>query len=168
MGMIDIILIKATWCKGDVRIIEWCPFAWLGFPAHIRLPRSGNEFVSRKKGEFSWYTIVWSSLEGHNSLPIVYKWSHRRGITFSLNILLPDFYFQRHLNRRWSKNQPYPPIFSRLSVFPFPKNSADLKKNDCLNTVFERTNFEPMCVVCLYNRHRYYISCLLVLCAENE
>ena len=92
MGMIDIILIKATWCKGDVRIIEWCPFAWLGFAAHIRLPRSGNEFVSRKKGEFSWFTIVWSSLEGHNSLPMVYKWSHRRGITFSLNILLPDFY----------------------------------------------------------------------------
>ena len=65
MGMIDIILIKATWCKGDVRIIEWCPFAWLGFAAHIRLPRSGNELFSRKKGEFSWYTIVWSSLEGH-------------------------------------------------------------------------------------------------------
>ena len=154
MGMIDIILIKATWCKGDVRIIEWCPFAWLGFAAHIRLPRSGNELFSRKKGEFSWYTIVWSSLEGHNSnefvsrkkgvfldtmvwssleghnsLPMVYKWSHRRGITFSLNILLPDFYIS---NAFWTGDEVKISLILLSSVgclfFLFPKTQPIWRK----------------------------------------
>ena len=127
MGMIDIILIKATWCKGDVRIIEWCPFAWLGFAAHIRLPRSGNEFVSRKKGEFSWFTIVWSSLEGHNSLPMVYKWSHRRGITFSLNILLPDFYIS---NTIWTGDvvKISLTLLSSVGCFSFPPKPSRIRR----------------------------------------
>ena len=143
MGMIDIILIKATWCKGDVRIIEWCPFAWLGFAAHIRLPRSGNEFVSREKGEFSWYTdiiqknlfpkkgffldtMVWSSLEGHNSLPMVYKWSHRRGITFSLNILLPDFYISSTI---WTGEKSALSSYLQLAVcFSFPPKLSRIRR----------------------------------------
>ena len=31
LQMIDLISIKGAWCNGDVRIIKFCPFAWLGF-----------------------------------------------------------------------------------------------------------------------------------------